>query len=103
MSRSVTLTGKLLMACYYVVVIIAILASMEYGLAYLYNHPPEQQWIRRGIQDYFVNWERTQIQRTEACSMYDPAFTYRLRPGVCQFKEREFDTTISINSAGYRS
>src|SRR5262249_16758117 len=37
------------------------------------------------------------------CAQYDPELTYILRPGVCRFRNREFDTEVRVNSRGFRS
>lgn len=94
---------KIVLAAYYVTATLAILALLELGLAYLYKNPPTKTWVLRAVQDYYVNWEGLMVQRSSACSEYDPEFTYKLLPGKCEFTQREFATTISINSAGFRS
>jgi hypothetical protein len=40
------------------------------------------------------------VQFLPDCGRYDPDVTYTLRPGVCRFRNAEFDTELRINSAG---
>lgn len=45
---------------------------------------------------------RELVQYRSECARYDDELTYTLRPGVCTFKNIEFDVKLSINSLGLR-
>jgi hypothetical protein len=58
--------------------------------------------IRFILANYYLMHERKIVQFEPECAQYDPELTYRLRPGIHNFANREFDTTLSINSFGLR-
>jgi hypothetical protein len=54
------------------------------------------------LQQYYRVHDRTIIQAIPACTRYDSALLYTLRPGECDFRNREFDTRVAVNSLGVR-
>lgn len=54
------------------------------------------------MRHYYGFYGRDTIQLNPECSVYNPNLTYTLRPGNCRYKNIEFDTEYSINSAGLR-
>jgi len=56
----------------------------------------------RGMRHYYFSHDRNIIQMREGCGQYDPGLGYTLRPGQCEFKNREFATTVRVNSLGTR-
>jgi len=54
------------------------------------------------LRYYHANHERDIIQFSEECARYDPALFYTLKPGTCQFTNREFSVAYRINSLGVR-
>ncbi|MBP7906291.1 MAG: hypothetical protein KA099_13325 [Alphaproteobacteria bacterium] len=54
------------------------------------------------LRYYHANFERDVIQFSRDCARYDPDLFYTLKPGVCQFANREFSVTYRINSLGVR-
>ncbi len=58
--------------------------------------------IRLILANYYLIHERKIVHFDQDCAQYDSQLTYRLRPGIHNFSNREFDTTLSINSFGLR-
>ncbi len=54
------------------------------------------------LRGYYLRHDRVMAQSLPECAVYDPDFFYTLRPGSCRFRNREFDTTLRINSQGWR-
>ncbi len=46
--------------------------------------------------------ERRIVQYLPGCAEHDAELGYRLKPGRCRFRNREYDTEIAVNSAGLR-
>ena len=73
------------------------------GLAeWAWRQKPGSEWLHRAQVDYYLERERRVVQFLPGVAQYDPKLSYRLRPGVHAFSNREFATTISVNSAGLR-
>ena len=51
---------------------------------------------------FHMNIERNIVSYMPACAQYDEQLSYTLKPGRCQFANREYDTTLQINSQGLR-
>ena len=77
-------------------------AALELAAGWAWRREPASEWERRALSGYYSAWERRIVQFTPGSARYDDELTYRLRPGVHRFANREFDTTISVNSAGLR-
>ncbi len=58
--------------------------------------------IRFVLANYYLMHERKIVQFDKKCAQYDQQLTYRLRPGIHRFANREFDTKLSVNSFGLR-
>jgi hypothetical protein len=54
------------------------------------------------LQKVYMDWTRHIVQFEPACAQFDQQLFYVLRPGECRFRNLEYDTTIRINSAGFR-
>lgn len=54
------------------------------------------------LRAYYLNHDRDMVQSQPECARYDPELFYTLRPGGCRFVNREYDTTLQVNSAGLR-
>jgi lysophospholipase L1-like esterase len=54
------------------------------------------------LRNYYLSYDRTVVQLSPTCAQYDPSLFYRLRPGLCETREREFAVRYSVNSAGLR-
>ena len=83
-----------------------LLLALEGALALALRAEPEagaggDAW-RRARRDYYQRHERHIVQYLPECAHYDPRLAYRLKPGACRFRNREFDHEIIVNSAGLR-
>ena len=84
-------------------VLLGMLLLIECGLSWLLNHPPRSNnFIKQGLRKYYSSFERAIIQYLPECAQYDKRLGYTLKPGSCQFKNREFDTVFDINTLGVR-
>lgn len=84
------------------VVFLFVLTFIEAAIAFFLRHPPPHQFALRVISSYYVQHDRRIIQALPECAIYDPETTYILRPGSCSFSNREFSTSVNVNSAGLR-
>jgi hypothetical protein len=82
-------------------VAVAFLAIVEGILVVLLNHPPPISWMRRVLSAH-NEMDRMIIQFIPECARYDAELGYTLRPGTCHFRNRDFATTVSVNTAGVR-
>lgn len=57
---------------------------------------------RQVRREYYMRFERHIVQYLPECAEYDPQLAYRLKPGRCRFRNREYDHEIVVNSAGMR-
>lgn len=89
-----------------VVSILAALAVAESVFALLLASPGALGRAPSGLlshlRGYYLRHDRVMAQSLPECAIYDPEFFYTLRPGSCRFRNREFDTTLRINSKGLR-
>jgi len=58
--------------------------------------------ILSALRLYYYAEDQAFIQYLPECYRYDDLLTYTLRPGICSFAGREFDTQVSVNSLGVR-
>lgn len=79
------------------------LLFFEGGFAFVLQH---SQWFRLQpgsiFKSYYMDFDRHIISYMPACAVYDRELAYVLKTGTCQFKNREFDVQLNINSAGVR-
>lgn len=76
---------------------------LEGSLAFLLRHPGlTHGLLRTALQQYYLEYDRENLAYSPECAQFDKELGYKLRPGECQQKEREFDVTYNINSAGFR-
>ena len=54
------------------------------------------------VREVYTTYDRDIIQFLPECARYDSTLSYTLKPGVCEFNNREFSTTYQINSFGFR-
>jgi len=54
------------------------------------------------FRDYYVHYDKNIVQFMPDCARYDQELGYTLKPGVCQFVNREFHVEYRINSIGVR-
>lgn len=75
---------------------------VELGLGYpaLLEYGPVR--LRDEFRRYYSKFDRDLIQFNPECAVYDPHLLYRLRPGRCTFANREFETSLEVNSLGVR-
>ena len=83
------------------IVAIAILAVIEGTLVVLLNYPPPITLVRRVLAAH-NELDRMLIQFMPECARYDTEIGYTLLPGSCRFRNRDFDTTVQVNSVGVR-
>jgi hypothetical protein len=84
-------------------VIFTTVAAFELSIVTLLNYPSLLVGgLKPVIQHFHLNLDRNTIQFLPECSQYDESLSYLLKPGTCQFKNREFDINIRVNSAGFR-
>jgi hypothetical protein len=61
------------------------------------NIPPLKKYISK------INGSKSNLIQIDAqCAKYDDSLFYTLRPGQCNYKNLEFDTSYQINSQGLR-
>lgn len=84
--------------------VLALLALLEGGIALALRTPPGSgpDSFERARSDYYLHYERQIVQYLPDCAEYDPELGYRLAPGSCRFRNREFDVRLEINSLGVR-
>lgn len=58
-------------------------------------------FLEKPFQAFYKASDRSIIQVTD-CAQYDPELFYRLSPGECSFRNREFDVINRVNSMGLR-
>jgi lysophospholipase L1-like esterase len=76
--------------------------ALEGLLALGLNHPSRiPQFLLRPFQEYYLYNDRSIIQVT-GCAEYNPELFYILKPGTCQFKNREFEVQLVTNKDGLR-
>jgi lysophospholipase L1-like esterase len=76
--------------------------ALEGLLALGLNHPSSiPKFLLRPFQEYYLYNDRSIIQVT-GCAEYHPELFYILKPGTCQFKNREFEVELVTNSDGLR-
>jgi hypothetical protein len=86
-----------------VMVFVVIFAATELALSLLLHHPAAIPTpLVQPLSQYYRAFDRKIIQFLPECSQYDPRLFYTLRPGSCQFRNREFDTTVEVNALGVR-
>lgn len=92
----------------YAFLLFSVLSSfllLECLLLILYHNPVilnSMPSMKEPLRHYYGFYGRDTIQLNPECSVYNPNLTYTLRPGNCRYKNIEFDTEYSINSAGLR-
>jgi hypothetical protein len=95
--------GRLLLAILSLAVGLGI---AEGAFVLLLEHPRAAAGLPGGVlshvRDYYLHHDRVMVQAMPECSRYDEGLFYTLKPGECRFANREFDTTLRVNSAGLR-
>jgi lysophospholipase L1-like esterase len=80
------------------------------GVEVLARVPLQQPAVLRSLpwqlisayKTYYMFVDRDIIQYNPHCAHYDKDLFYTLKPGSCTFANREFSTSISVNSLGVR-
>ena len=82
----------------------AVLAAVEGVLAAMLAHPERlaSGFLLDGVRSIYLREDWSVLQMDLGLVAYDPELTYLLRPGAERFANREFDTTLTGNSAGLR-
>jgi hypothetical protein len=80
-----------------------ILAMILEGLVLMALNKPNliPSFLLEPFRDYYRVSDRNIIQVTD-CGRYDSTLFYTLKPGTCQFENREFRVSNLINSMGLR-
>ena len=88
---------------YNVIVVTLILGLIELTFTYFLNNPQKisGKYLRQ-FQDYYTLVDRKIIQYENEFSRYDKELFYTLKPGVFQYKNREFENEFRVNSKGLR-
>jgi len=58
--------------------------------------------IRDISREYYQKRSRDIIQYQPSCAQYDPALTYKLKPGTCTISYKEFTVKYDVNKFGLR-
>lgn len=84
-------------------VFFGLLALAEGGLRLVFDPDVDPGGVAGfAYRSYYASHVRPMVQYLPDCARYDDRLSYRLRPGRCRFSGREFDTWITMNSAGFR-
>jgi lysophospholipase L1-like esterase len=75
---------------------------LEGGLELLMRFPPDIPWVLSGVREYYETLESHTIHMNPALSRFDPDVGYRMIPGTHSFQNREYSTTLAVNSFGFR-
>ncbi|BBL71400.1 hypothetical protein MoryE10_20060 [Methylogaea oryzae] len=87
----------------YAFALIISIALLEFSVAFVLNHSDLLRFKRDNLlRNYYMKHDRSIIQFQPDCARYDPGLGYTLKPGVCRFSNREFDTEYRVNSLGMR-
>lgn len=79
------------------------LAALEGILALFLSVPAlAPNNMLRGMQAYYLHFDRDLLQFNPALTQHDPDVSYLLRPGQGTFSNREFSVDIVANSVGLR-
>jgi hypothetical protein len=89
-----------------VVLATLLLIGIEAAWLKVLDNPSLMRSLPRGVQlniqsQYMTN-DRKIIQYLPECAVYNPEFTYTLRPGSCLFENKEFSVEVHANSIGVR-
>ncbi len=79
------------------------LVLLEVSLAWMFHNPSFSVLPLDLLRTLYKREFRSVIQTEPACAIYDDKVTYTLKPGSCEFSNFEFDTRVTVNSAGLRS
>lgn len=83
-------------------IFVALVAALEFALFCLYRYPPDVPFIKAASRHYYRHFEADIISYLPECGRFDEKLSYMLKTGSCTFKNREFSTTVNINSRGLR-
>lgn len=88
---------------YNLLVAAILLCSAEGMLAYWMNNPSScPARLAPLLKSYYFSIDRKILQFEQEAADYDADLFYTLRPGKFTFDNREFSTSYSINSQGFR-
>lgn len=94
---------RLFFILYNLVVILILVGCSELLLRYLIHNPKSIPSGLLGVfRNHYSQYLRNTIQMDTSCARYDRGLFYTLKPGKCKFANAEFDTDLTINSAGLR-
>lgn len=84
-------------------VVFLIFCGLEWYLASKLNDPASaSDWLYPALRKYYHDHDQQIIQYRPECAHYDSVLFYRLNPGSIQFNNREFESTLLVNSKGIR-
>ena len=93
---------NLLLAGFGVFLALSIFVIAEGFFGVILHFPPDISVVRKSVASYYATYERDILQFNPNCARYDKEIAYTLKPGKCTFNNREFKTTIKVNSIGVR-
>jgi len=86
-----------------VLIFFLLVLIIEFTLFRLFLSPPnDKPHLLQAARDYYRLYDADILQYNTDCSQFDEKTAYRYRPGTHSFSNREFDTTIQVNSLGVR-
>jgi lysophospholipase L1-like esterase len=82
--------------------VLALILLLEGAIALALQTTPGSGVWKRARRAYYMQYERQIVQYLPECAEYDPELAYRMKPGTCRFRNREYDHALAINSLGTR-
>lgn len=83
-------------------IFVALVFALEGGARLLLRLKLPFRIVRRASQYFYLNFDRNVVQYLPSCAQYDSIYTYSLKIGQCQFQNREYTTTVRVNSSRFR-
>ncbi|MTI37894.1 hypothetical protein E1140_00180, partial [Fulvivirga lutimaris] len=88
---------------YNLIVVLILLCFSELLIKHLLNNPAKiPKSFVTSFRNFYRENDRSTIQVVPECGKYDSNLFYTLRPGTCQFKNREFNNQFNVNEIGVR-
>ncbi len=85
-----------------VIVAASLFLVFEGSLSIILGQPTLLPSFTPALRQFYQDSERSVIEASLNCSVYDKQLGYVLRPGRCDFNNREFESIITINQEGLR-
>ena len=84
------------------IIAVSLLLVLEGSLSILLNHPDTIPSLAPTLRHFYESRECYRIQSDLHCSVFNKDLGYVLRPGRCEFDNREFESSVSVNEEGIR-